>query len=187
MQKEKPSRRYVLKNHSIKDKRFFKIVVVSHCILNQNSRVFGRAYYKGMLREIIDQLRDFEVGVIQMPCPELTYAGLRRKMKTKEEYDTVSFRRHCRKIAFEVVDQIEEYLNSGFRVLAILGIDGSPTCGVEEIDSDLTKGSGIFIEELRSELEKRKLTVLIKGIRDTRIKEDAKWLSLYLFKQIIEK
>ena len=139
-----------------------------------------------MIREIIDQLRDYEVGLIQMPCPELTYAGLRRSSKTKEEYDTPLFRRHCRKIAFNVVDQIEEYRNSGFEVLAILGVDGSPTCGVEEIDAKFRKGSGIFIEELRSELKKREFVVLIKGIRDTRAKKDAKWLGLYLFKKIIE-
>ena len=186
----------------IQDNRLRKIVVVAHCILNQNSRVFGIAYYKGMIREIIDQLRDFEVGVIQMPCPEVTYAGLLRWSKTKEQYDNLFFRKHCRQIAFNVTDQIEEYLKNDFEVLAILGVDGSPTCGVEETSigykggllpesvalqkAKFTKSSGIFIEELRSELKKRKLTVPIKGIRDTRAKKDAKWLRLYLFKKIIE-
>ena len=180
----------------IQDKRSRKIVVVAHCILNQNSRVFGIAYYPNMINEIIDVLRKYEIGVIQMPCPELTHAGLLRWSKTKEQYDTSAFRRHCRQIACNIADQIEEYLKNDFKVLAILGVDGSPSCGVEETsigykggylpksapseEAKFTKRSGIFIEELQSELNERKVAVPIKGVRDNRASQDAIWLEKLL-------
>ena len=183
---------------TIQDKRSRKIVVVAHCILNQNSRVLGVAYYPGMINEIFDVLRKYEVGVTQMPCPELTYAGLLRWGQTKEQYDTPAFRRHCRQIASGIADQIEEYLRNGFKVLAILGVDGSPTCGIDETstgykggypsesvsiqEAKLTKAPGILIEELQSELKERKVTVPMKGVRHTRASQDAAWLEKILTK-----
>ncbi|MFQ5999172.1 MAG: CD3072 family TudS-related putative desulfidase [Candidatus Bathyarchaeia archaeon] len=182
----------------IQDKRGCKIVVVAHCILNQNSRVFGIAYYPGMINEIVDVLRKHEVGVIQMPCPELTYAGLLRWSCTKEQYDTPAFRRHCRQIASSAVDQVEEYLRNGFNVLAILGVDGSPTCGVDETsvgykggylpklaptrEAKIIKAPGVFVEELQYELKERKVVVPIKGVRHTRASQDAAWLEKILTK-----
>jgi len=154
----------------IQDRRSRKIVVVAHCILNQNSRVLGIAYYPGMINEIVDILRKYEVGVIQMPCPELTYTGLLRENQTKEQYNTPAFRRHCRQIASGIANQIEEYLKNGFRVLAVIGVDGSPTCGVDETST------GILVEELQSELKERKVAVPMKGVRHTRVRQDAAWL-----------
>lgn len=160
----------------IQDKRNRKIVVVAHCILNQNSRVQGLAYYAGMITEIVDALRKYGIGIIQMPCPELTYAGLPRARETKEQYDTLAFRRHCRRIASSTAHQVEEYVRNGYKVLAILGVEGSPTCGVGEAVS------GILIEELRSELKKREVEVLTKGVRHASANQDATWLEKILKK-----
>jgi predicted secreted protein len=127
-----------------------------------------------MINKIVDVLRKYEVGLIQMPCPELTYAGLLRRSRTKEQYDTPAFRRHCRQIASVITDQIEEYLKNGFKVLAILGVDGSPTCEVGETSQ------GILIEKLQSELKKRKVEVPMKGIKHTAASQDAAWLEKIL-------
>ena len=157
----------------IQDKRGHKIVVVAHCILNQNSRVQGIAYYTGMINEIVDVIRKHEVGIIQMPCPELTYTGLLRPSETKKQYDTPAYRKYCRQIASSTAHQIEEYVRNGFKVLAVLGVEGSPTCGVE---ADL----GILIEELQSELKKRKIKVPMKAVRHTYARQDALWLEKIL-------
>lgn len=110
-----------------------------------------------------------------MPCPELTYAGLLRPSQTKEQYDTPAFRRHCRQIASSTADQVEEYVRNGFKVLAILGVEGSPTCGVEET-SFQEANLGILVEELRSELKKRKVEVPMKGVRHAYAIQGALWL-----------
>jgi len=159
----------------IQDKRSHKIVIVAHCILNQNSRVQGIAYYAGMINEIVDVLRKHEVGIIQMPCPELTYAGLLRPSQTKEQYGTPAFRRYCRQIASSTTDQVEEYVRNGFKVLAVLGVEGSPTCGVEA-------NLGILMEELKSELKKRKVEVPMKGVRQKHVSQDIAWLEKTLTK-----
>jgi len=173
------------------DKRGKKIVVVAHCILNQNARVFGIATHRGMIPEIVQVLKTHDVGVIQMSCPELTYAGLNRWSHTKEQYAAPMFRRHCKQIATSITDQIQEYLKNGFKVYAILGVDGSPTCGVDETSvgfkggdvekathqkARLVEGSGVLIEELRTELGKRKISIIMRGVRDVRLKEDVAWL-----------
>ena len=43
------------------------------------------------------------------------------------------FRRHCRNILSPILDQLKEYLAHGerFEILGIVGIDGSPSCGVD--------------------------------------------------------
>jgi len=173
------------------DERSKKIVVVAHCILNQNARVFGIASYPGMIPEIVEVLKARNVGVVQMPCPELAYEGLNRWSQTKEQYATPMFRRHCQQIATSITDQIQEYLKNGFKVYAILGVDGSPTCGVTRtsvgfkggdiekaarLKARFVEGSGVFIEELRAELEKRRISIPIRGVRDKRLKEDVAWL-----------
>jgi len=85
-----------------------------------------------MILEIVEVLKAYDVGVVQMPCPEITYGGLNRWSQTKEQYATSIFRRHCKQIAISITDQVQGYLKNGFKVYAILGVDGSPTCGVNE-------------------------------------------------------
>ncbi len=147
-----------------KDKRSGKIALVAHCILNQNSRALSLAERSNVITEIVEFLARNEMGIIQMPCPELTYEGLLRQPQTKEQYDNIMFRRHCREIAGKIVKQIQEYSKCGIKAKIIIGIDGSPSCGVTE--------SGILIEELRSVLKRRKIAVSFHGIRYERLSED---------------
>jgi len=58
-------------NGMISDKRSGKIALIAHCILNQNSRASGLAERSSVITEILKFLVQNEIGVIQMPCPEL--------------------------------------------------------------------------------------------------------------------
>lgn len=148
----------------LKDKRSRKIAIVAHCILNQNSRVFGLAERSSAIAEIVEFLIFNDMGIMQMPCPELTYAGILRKSQTKNQYDEAMFRNHCKKIAEETVEQIQEYSKGKIKARIIIGVDGSPSCGITD--------SGILIQELRSMLKKKGLTVSFYGIRYERLSED---------------
>ena len=169
-------------NTLLKDKRSGRIAIVAHCILNQNSRVSGLAERSSMITEIIDSLIRNDIGVIQMPCPELAYAGTLRVRQTKDQYDTVRFRNHCRKIAEEIIDQIQEYTECGINTQIIIGVDGSPSCGVNETSKenlrknlsnhDRVKSSGILIEELRFALKEMKNPIPFYGIQYERLSED---------------
>jgi len=63
------------------DARSKNVLFVAHCILNQNSISDGTADYPGYIREILELLVRYDVGIVQMPCPELHCLGLDRKNK----------------------------------------------------------------------------------------------------------
>ena len=169
------------------DKRSMRIVVVINCVLNQNARAPGAAVFPGMNTKVIDILRKHKVGVLQMPCPEMICLGLLRSRPEGTSIwdiiDTQDGRKCCRRLSVFVADQIEEFLNNGFKVLAILGGDvDSPGCAVHTSDEkgyELVEGSGVFMRELYSELKRRGIRIPFRGIRDSdqnRLMEDIRWI-----------
>jgi len=152
-------------NSMFKDKRSGKIALIAHCIINQNSRALGLAERSSITAEIVDFLVCNEIGIIQMPCPELGYAGILRPPQTRDQYNNATFRKHCRKIVEEIVSQVQEYEKCGIKLKFIMGVNGSPSCGVNEI-------SGIFMDELRFKLDKRAILVPFYEVNFERIKED---------------
>ncbi len=151
------------------DSRSRKVIFLAHCILNQNSVVLGLARRPAAFKEVVTCLMEKDVGIIQMKCPETTYAGLLRFQQSVEQYSNPFFREHCRKIAVETVKLAEEYLRCGYKVLGIVGIKGSPSCGVSLTTSASYGGPpekrkerkipkpGVFIEELSKLLSSREL------------------------------
>jgi len=176
-----------------RDKRSMKIVAVIHCIVNQNSRAPGAAVFPAMNTKVIEVLKKHEVGVLQMPCPEMICLGFPRSRPEGasiwDVLDTKEGRECCRKLSIFVADQIEEFLKHGFKVLAILGGDvNSPGCAVHLSKEDmykLEKGSGVFMKELHAELSKRGIKIPFRGIRDSdpeKLMEDVNWLDNLLSK-----
>jgi len=113
----------------IEDKRSRKIIAVSHCVLNQNSKLEGIASWPGIIEPVLKVISKSGAGILQIPCPEMMYEGIGRFDKSYEQYRCAAFTKLCNDIAEDVVDQIESYLGNGYRILAVLAIDGSPTCG----------------------------------------------------------
>ena len=60
---------------SVEDVRSRKVLFVSHCTLNQNAKVRVIAKFPGAIRPLVELLLDNDVGMYQMPCPEMTYLG----------------------------------------------------------------------------------------------------------------
>jgi predicted secreted protein len=184
------------------DQRGKQVVFLSHCLLNENTRYLGGACRAGGVAEILHACLDRGLGIVQMPCPEQhAWGGVlkRRLLRFFGSQGTLLYRlrnvllpvllwytrRVYRKLARQVVDQVEDYLSSGFTVVGIIGVDGSPSCGVRQtldvkrslelvgrlgtaaraadmnaiIHACLAAGRGIFIEQLRSELGRRGLSV----------------------------
>jgi predicted secreted protein len=125
-----------------------------------------------MWEPVIDLLRERGYTIRQMPCPELAFGGARRFWGVREQFDTPLYRQHCRRLAKLVAAVIGQHAAAGDD-LVLLGVDTSPTMGVEftcssptwagkpdigdEDDSTLVPGDGIFIEELKTELAERGL------------------------------
>lgn len=78
-------------------RRSKKIVLISHCILNVNSKVEGLAQYENNSLELVKYLIENKFGIIQLPCPEASFYGMRRWGHVKEQFDTPYYREHLQK------------------------------------------------------------------------------------------
>jgi predicted secreted protein len=187
------------------DRRGKQVVFLSHCLLNENTRYLGGACRRGCVREVVRQCLEQDIGIVQMPCPEQEVWGgvlketmlslygtrLRNPIVSRLQMALLPIamfyvRRAYRRLSRRVAMQIENYIASGFSVCSIVGIDGSPSCGVgqtidvrdsvaaiscidpwtisveqqnEMIRRHAKEGRGIFIDELQKELRRRRLEV----------------------------
>jgi predicted secreted protein len=122
-----------MENPSVRDVRSKKIVFLSHCCLNMNARMRGLADYPGTVRPLIEYLIAQDIGIVQMPCPEVTYYGTQRWGQVKEQFDTPMFRAHSQKFVDQILDQVEDYLHGGYSILGFIMMDGSPVCGLNRV------------------------------------------------------
>lgn len=190
-----------------RDKRSRQVVFLSHCILNENTRYLGGACRPACVSEILDLCVKNNLGIVQMLCPEqkawggvlkrflLTAYGIEGSflytsrnllMPLMLFYTKLIYRR----MAGETIRQIIDYSDSGFDVHGIIGIDGSPTCGVNRtldfmeafeglahlkpdtittsnanqvVRECLKDGKGLFIEVLQEKLRNRKVDLRFWG------------------------
>lgn len=136
-----------------------KVVFVPHCILNQNVRAFGKEKSGGSIKEIVKFFAEAEIGIVQLPCPEVEFdGGLDRRFRAKETYNK-SYRNHCKEISLKVIREVKSYLEKDYKVLGILGVEFSPTCGVYRIEGEkrIVPGKGILTEELEKRHAEREL------------------------------
>jgi predicted secreted protein len=184
------------------DQRGRQVVFLSHCLLNANTRYLGGAGRRGSVAEIVQPCLEQGIGIVQLPCPEEHAWGgvLKRWLLRFYGADArLSFRlramlfplmvfytRHVyRRLARQVANQIQDYLASGFEVLGVIGVDGSPSCGMQTtmnlerafvqvgrlqpvatvadvnaiVRSNAIGGRGLFVALLEEELRRRSLTV----------------------------
>lgn len=132
----------------VPDGRGARAVFLSHCLLNHNVRYLGGAEREAGARDLVDGYLADGVGICQMPCPEQRAWGgvLKRRMLVAYgaggtwrvpvvralfglfmAYTRLVYARMARQVAAEV----EDYQDSGVDVVAVVGIAGSPSCGVE--------------------------------------------------------
>lgn len=141
----------------LNDARKRQVVFLAHCFLNINTRFPQGCAFPGANVPLVEALLQTGVGVVQMPCPEFLCLGLE-----KERYGEVpaeKLRACFQGVARGVFEQIQAYLDLGFEIRGIIGMNPSPSCGVESakgkgtmlgLDRDTSEkaGPGLFIEEL---------------------------------------
>lgn len=162
------------------DGRSKSIIFFAHCILNQNSISDGTATSPGSIKEIMEMLCKSDVGIVQMPCPELMCLGLdrgnidggscpiveentriRRMISRKSAANKIS------RLIQNLIFQILEYKKYDFDIKGIVGINRSPSCGVDTTSTNNkeVEGEGVFIGALRKELKKNKIQLKFVGIK----------------------
>lgn len=170
-----------------------KIVFVSHCVLNTASKV--EDFVSGGVTEEELSRKKFllkaieeDIHMIQLPCPEFNLYGSKRWGHAKDQFDNPFYRENCRKILEPFVLQMKEYVcnKDRFQVLGIMGIDGSPSCGVNltycgqwggELSSNPNlsamlqgihpkKEKGVFMEVLEELLHKNEINIRMISLND---------------------
>lgn len=186
------------------DARGNRVVFFSHCLLNQNVRYLGGAGRAGGVVELVDDYLVRGIGICQLPCPEQRAWGgvLKRRMlpafgsadtawapmgrlllRPFASYTRLIYARLARRVARDVLD----YRRSGIEVVGLVGIGGSPSCGVhrtldmrmavkaltrcpvarldrrtlneEIIAANVRPGEGLFIRALRRELARAGVSI----------------------------
>ncbi len=177
------------------DARSKRVVVVAHCLLNQNAISDGTADLPARFGEVIDRIMAKDVGIIQLPCPELACLGLNRgddggagrellaeNSRIRTLMERPRPRELLREKARELADALEDYRKHGFAVLGLVGVDRSPSCGVGTTSAGGREipGRGVFIEILAEEMERRGLDLRMIGTKTSRREESAARIEAWL-------
>ncbi len=173
------------------DQRSRRFIFIPFCLICQAFQAQGivRHGYSATIKPIVEEILRHEINIIQMPCPESRLGGyengLKRGPKGISKYDTPEFREVCQRSASEVTDMIKAILANDYKIVAILGIEFSPSCSIKLQYSN--KGtfhqSGIFIESLKSQLAKEKIEIPFVGINRRGMKKSLKELRELLSQQ----
>ena len=140
------------------DNRSKYFIFVPFCLLAQAYQAEGIVKYewKSSIKPFVTLLINNDINIIQMPCAESTFQNnLIRKPMGIAKYDTNDFNAHCEKLVSEVVNQIKQLIESHYQVIAILGIEQSPSCCVNYIYTNHGNENrkGIFIEKLHNKIK----------------------------------
>lgn len=164
------------------DIRSKKVLFVCHCMLNQNAISDGTAVFPAAFKELMDWAYEREIGIVQMPCPELHCLGLDRGDPAGADrpvtVENTRIRRAMEKgepnaklqlLISLVLEQIEEYEKHGFEIVGIVGANRSPNCGVETTSEDdaETEGMGLFMSGIRDELKRRGYGIPMTGLKSS--------------------
>lgn len=184
------------------DARGGRVVFVAHCLLNQNTRYLGGAVSPGVVWDAVRPYVERGDGLVQLPCPEQHAWGgvLKRRLLWLVAHPYLArsarlflpavrgyTRRRYRRLARAVAADVADYSASGMQVNGIVGVAGSPSCGVDTtldlmlavnaiahrgrcplsgrwmdervVQPARCRGRGMFTDELVHELRRRRLEV----------------------------
>lgn len=153
------------------DARGRRFVAVIECVLNQNARDAGAACFPAMNLELLQLCHRHDVGILQMPCPEIAALGFERqrppRQSLRQALDSEHGRSRCQALAVETADRIEGYRSRGCELLAIVGGNPrSPGCAIHHGPDGLREESGVLMKALQEELRRRGVEAVFQTMRD---------------------
>lgn len=121
---------------------------------------------------VVSFLQAKNISMFQMPCSEATFphpqCGLNRKPHGVGFYERLAgYSEYARKLAAATASQMAEFSENGYRVLAVLGIEHSPSCAASYIymgSYGTVHRSGLYLQALRDESKSRGLDIPFIGI-----------------------
>ena len=163
-------------NEDIRSKKF---IFIPFCLICQAFQAKGIVRYgwRGIIKPIVEELVKQDINLVQMPCPESQFGGYKKGLERNpngiEYYDNPEFRSLCNKLASETANMIKSILSNGYEIIAILGIEYSPSCAVkyQYTNEGTIHQPGIFIEELKKLLNNEEIRIPFIGINRRGIKK----------------
>ena len=162
------------------DGRSKRVIFIAHCLLNQNAISDGTAVYPAAFRGLIDALLIEDIGIVQLPCPELCCLGLDRgnvrgaenpvtaeNTRIRREMESGTTGEALSRLVEYAMRYILEYNKHGFELVGIIGANRSPNCGVETTseNGEETSGMGLFMEKISQRLTEENIDVPMVGIK----------------------
>ncbi len=171
------------------DNRSKKFVLVPFCLMAQSYQAQGIVKYqwKSSIKPFMQLLLDNDINIIQMPCAEAEFGNqLVREPKGIGKYNTKEFNEHCETIASKVEKQIRQILSSNYEIIAILGIEQSPSCCVNYIYTNhgMEKRKGLFMEKLYEKI--KDLNIPIIGINRKYINKSFNQLKTLINNEVVK-
>ena len=175
----------------IPDQRSKKFIFIPFCLICQSFQAQGivRYGYRAVIKPIVEEILRQDISIIQMPCPESQLGGyeqgLKRRPKGIEQYNTSEFRDICQRLALEMVKIIKAILANDYKIVAILGIEYSPSCSIKIQYSSrgVFHQPGLFIEALQNQLAEEKIEIPFLGINRRGMKKSLNDLRQLLVQQ----
>jgi predicted secreted protein len=138
-------------------------------MLNVHSLEDNLAENPGLEEDIVKIAVEQGVGFVQLRCPETKLHGVERLPMPKDTYDKPNIRENYRKQAEEEVLQLKEFVKKGAEIVAVIGAEASPSCGINYVAKwkprvepenrkwpetvDFVIGRGVYMEELETLLK----------------------------------
>ena len=153
-----------------KDIRSRKVVFIPFCLICQGVQAQGIVKeYAAVIKPVVQELLKHDVNLIQMPCPESQFGGyeigLDRVPKGRTSYDTPEFRQLCEKLGSQVTQMIQALRAKNFEIIAILGVEYSPSCAINyQFEGRTVHQKGLFTEVLQKQLEQEGISIPFVGV-----------------------
>lgn len=147
------------------DNRSKNFIFVPFCLMAQAYQAQGIVKYewKSSIKPFMNLLIEHDINIIQMPCTEATFKNsLIREPKGIKRYDTEEFNLHCEETSEKVAKQVTTIIENGYNIIAILGIEQSPSCCVNYIytNNGMEKRMGLFIGKLYEKISKYNIPII---------------------------
>jgi predicted secreted protein len=100
---------------------------------------------------------------------ELLNENSRIRRLLEDEDNQQKIRTHVSNLECE----IKEYLKYGFTILGLIGVNRSPSCGIETTSKDNKeiKGNGVFMKSIKEMLVKNGINIPMVGTKTSNVEE----------------
>lgn len=135
------------------------VVFVPACLLDPSFQAEKKRSDCDWQDRVLSFFSENSYVLVPMPCPEYSFFCkmdvINRKPHGIDYYEKLSgFRNYCKECAKETVQSIKKTIYANNNVVAVIGIEHSPSCATRYMytHAGMKKRKGIFFTELEYEL-----------------------------------